>query len=226
MKDTERRRYEMFVRVRDFGAAHTASFPAVTLGKELFDVLDGIVTELEAQTTAQASGAGAARQGTTVRAAARAKLREDLEAISRTARSMSRDIPGLENKFRLPPGNSNDQALISAARAFAADAVPLSAEFIRHELPANFLADLNSDINAFEVAVNEQNRGTETRVSATAAIDAAIDRGVDIVRRLDAVVRNKFRDDQAMLAAWESASRTERAPRRQVTPLPPPTPTP
>jgi hypothetical protein len=216
----------MFVRVRDFGAGHVASFPAATLGKELFDALDGIVTELEEQTTAQASGSSAARQGTTVRAQARAKLREDLEAISRTARSMSRGTPGIENKFRMPPGNSNDQALINAARAFAADAVSLSAEFIRHELPADFLAVLNNDINAFEVAVNEQNRGTETRVSATAAIDATIERGVETVRRLDAVVRNKFRDDQATLAAWESASHTERAPRSPVTPPPPPTPTP
>ena len=226
MKDTERRRYEMMVRVRDFGAAHAASFPSATISGELFAQLEAIVTELESHAAAQSSGASAAREGTSVRAAARAALREDMEAISRTARAMAIDSPGLEDRFRVPPGNSNDQALINAARAFLTDAAPLSNAFTHHELPATFLADLEADINRFEAAVNNQSRGTETRVTATAAIDAAIERGIETVRRLDAIVQNKFRDDPARLAAWQSASHTERAPRSSPPTPSTPTPTP
>jgi hypothetical protein len=32
-------------------------------------------------------------------------LREDLEAINRTARAMAVDVPGLDDKFRVPRNN-------------------------------------------------------------------------------------------------------------------------
>lgn len=222
MKDSERRKYEMLARVRDFGAARAGAFADGSLGKELFDGLDGVVGELDAHAGRQSSSASAAAEGTTSRASARAALREDLEAISRTARAMALDNPGLEDRFRLPRNNRNDQTLLSAARAFLSDAEPLKAEFIRHELPADFLDDLRADIEDFEQAITSQNRSAEARTAATSAIDAAIERGTNIVRQLDAVVRNKFRDDPATLAAWVMASHTERAPRAKKRQPPPP----
>jgi hypothetical protein len=47
-----------------------------------------------------------------------------LLAINRTARVIAFGTRGLENKFRLPCG-TNNQNLLNAARAFAADAAPL-----------------------------------------------------------------------------------------------------
>jgi hypothetical protein len=218
MKDVERRRFEMFARVRDFGATHSASFAAGSRGAELLAAVDALVAELEAHAAKQTSGASASVQGATSRASARAELRDDLESISRTARAMSAESPGLAERFRLPRDNRNDQQLLAAARAFAADALPLKAEFLRHELPADFLDDLAADIAAFESSITEQNRSREARVAATSSIDSAIDRGVEAVRQLDAIVRNKFRDDAATLAAWTSASHTERPPRTRARP--------
>jgi hypothetical protein len=43
----------------------------------------------------------------------------------------------------------------------------------------------------------------------------------DIITRLDAVVRNKYSRDPDKLAAWQSASRTERAPKKKPTPATP-----
>ncbi|MDX6694418.1 MAG: hypothetical protein QOF02_2021 [Blastocatellia bacterium] len=128
---------------------------------------------------------------------------------------MAEVTPGLEEKFRLPRGNANDQELLAAARACAADAVPLKAMFIEYGLPADFLEDLNDDIEAFEAAVAAQEAGRRERVTATAAIDEVIERGMQIVRRLDAIVRNVLRDQPAKLAAWESARHVERAPKRK-----------
>jgi len=214
----------MLTRVRDFGVTHAAEFPPASLGGEQFAVVGQVVEELTRQATAQSSSAGAARQGSANKASAREDLREDLQAIARTARAMSLDVPGLEDKFRMPRSGS-DQALITTARAFAADALPLKAEFIRHEMPANFLEDLNSDIEKFELAVNSQNTGQEARVAATAAIDASIERGLNALQRLDAVVRNKFRGDPAKLAAWERAKHTQRVQRaKPEQPSPEPAP--
>ncbi|HJR05797.1 MAG TPA: hypothetical protein VJ842_00770 [Pyrinomonadaceae bacterium] len=228
MKDSERRSFEMLLRVRDFGSTHTDAFAEGSRGRELFAVVNQIVGQLETHGAAQSSNLSAGAQGTRGRAGARAELREDLEAISRTARAMSFDTPGIAERFRLPRGNRNDQQLLNTARAFATDAATFRAEFIRHELPADFLEDLNADIDDFEEAITAQNHSKEARVAATEAIDTAVDRGADAVRQLDAVVRNKFRDDPATLAAWTSASHVERAPRRRQldTPQPPPPPKP
>src|ERR1700752_2376329 len=116
MEDTHNRRREMFVRVKDFGATHAADFSPTGLARELFTDLSGVLTELSDHAANEASGRGSAREGTTTRAAAREALRDDLEAINRTARALAEDTPGINDKFRLPRGN-NDQNLLSAARA-------------------------------------------------------------------------------------------------------------
>jgi hypothetical protein len=221
MNDSENRRHEMFTRVRDFGVAHTADFAAASIGKQLFTNITTIVTELDSHSSSQASGFGSARQGTATRAQARGALRDDLEAINRTARAMAGEHPGIDDNFRLPRG-TNDQNLIAAARAFAADAAPLSAEFIAHELPADFLTDLRDDIAAMDQAISAQSSGVGGHVAAGAAIEDAIDRGVDTVRKLDAIVKNKYSNNPAALAEWTSASHTERAPRHHKSSNPQP----
>ena len=215
MNDNENRRRQTFARVHEFFASHTNDFALNSLGRTLSTNLTTIITELDGHASAEASGIGSERQGTSTRAQARRALREDLEAISRTARAMAGEVSGIDDKFRMPAAG-NDQRLLTAARAFATDAAPLSAQFIAHELPADFLADLNADIVALETAIDNQSSGTGDHVAASAAIDDAIDRGVDTVRKLDAIVKNKYTNNSAVLAEWISASHTERAPRRRA----------
>jgi hypothetical protein len=222
MKDRERRRYEMFLRVREFGLSRAAQFPPNTLAGELFTRLTAVINEMDAHTAAQSSGRSATQQGSTSKAAAREELRRDLDAISRTARVMAISTPGLEDKFRAPRSVS-DQVLLATARAFVADALPLTTEFTRRGLPDDFLADLNADIGEFEEAINQKIQKRESQVAATAAIDSTLERGNDTVRELDAIMRNSLANDPASLAAWLSASHTERSPRR-VTPETPPVP--
>jgi hypothetical protein len=222
MKDTERRRYEMFLRVREFGLSRAGQFPPNTLAGELFTRLTAVINEMDAHTAAQSSGRSATQQGSASKAAAREELRRDLDAISRTARVMALSTPGLEDKFRAPR-NVSDQVLLATARAFAGDALPLTTEFTRRGLPDDFLADLNADIGEFEEAINQKIQKRESQVAATAAIDSTLERGNDTVRELDAIMRNSLANDTASLAAWLSASHTERSPRR-ATPETPPAP--
>ena len=53
---------------------------------------------------------------------------------------------------------------------------------------------------------------------ASTGIDNAIERGKDAVRRLDAIVKNKFSNDPILLSAWARAKHVERAPRPAVSP--------
>jgi hypothetical protein len=220
MNDRENRKHQMFARVRDFGAEHTSDFAANSLGRQLFTTLTSIVTTLDGHAASQTSKGGASKQGTTSRGQARQALWEDLQPISRTARAMADEVAGLDDKFRLPP-TGNDALLLSTARAFAGDATPLSAQFIAHELPADFLEDLADDIAAMEAAISDQSSGLGQRVAAGAAIESTIDEGVATVRKLDAIVKNKYANNSAVLAQWTSTSHTERDPRRRQSPSAP-----
>jgi hypothetical protein len=162
----------------------------------------------------------AARQSTTTKAVARANLLEDLEAITRTARAMALDTPGLEDKFRLPRG-VGDTALLNLARAYLSDAQPLKPEFLKYAMPEDFLEDLQSDINALEAASSTRNSTTANRLSATAGIDESLAKGLKAVRQLKAVVKNKYRNNPAKLAVWASVSHVERSSGRMEVELPP-----
>lgn len=217
MNDSENRKHQTFTRVHGFGTAHVSDFAADSLATQLFANLATIVTDLDGHAATQISSRGSAREGTTTRGQAREELRADLIAINRTARAMSAEVPGINDKFRLPPVG-NDQLLLNAARAAAVDAAPISAQFIAHEMPADFLADLNDDIARLEATMGNQSSGVGNAIAARAAIETKIDEGVAVVGKLDAIMKNKYANDPATLAEWASASHTERAPRRKKTP--------
>jgi hypothetical protein len=154
------------------------------------------------------------RQGTVCKAVAKAAILEDLTIFRRTARSMNSVAPGVVEKFRVPHRLDGEELLI-AARAALAAAEPLKAEFLRREVQERFFLDLATNIANYATALTEQNTAFKNRITATASIDAAIERGMDALRELDPIVRNKLHNNTATLAAWLSAKRIERAPRRK-----------
>ena len=226
MDDRENRKAEMFMRVHVFGTARSADFGPTTLGGQTFTALGQLIAELNDQASSQATGFGLAEQGTSRRSVTRQALRDALRAISRTAEAIAQDVPGFDDPFHMPrPGN--DQNLLQAARSIAASATPVSAQFISHAMPADFLTDLNSDIDDFQAAINHQSTGVGSHVQAGESIDQMIAEGLKLVKKLDAIVRNTYSNDPATLAQWTSASHTERGARRPQSASPPsPTPPP
>jgi hypothetical protein len=109
---------------------------------------------------------------------------------------------------RATRGNG-DQTLLNAARAFARDAVPLVPQFLAHDMPSDFLEDLERDMTEFENAIRDREVGKDMNVAARASIESSMEAGIDAVRRLDAVVPNRLRDDGAAVAVWERARRIE-----------------
>ena len=68
-------------------------------------------------------------------------------------------------------------------------------------MPESFIEEFKEDIADLERAMGQQNTGRGAHVSATASVESAAERGMNAVRKLDAIVRNTFRDDTATLAA-------------------------
>ena len=220
MNDLEKRYLDRFKRVRDFNAAHDGLFPVGTLARDLFENIGGVVNDLEGFATTQAAGRSAARQGTVSKAVAKDAIHEDFGILRRTARSMSGAMPGVVEMFNIPQGQDG-QELVNTVRAALPTAEALKSEFLRREVPARVFQDLPANIAAYEAAVTDQNIGRDESLTAGASIDAAIDRGNEALRQLDPIVRNKLHNNSAMLAAWLSAKRLERAPRRNNNSTPP-----
>jgi hypothetical protein len=229
MEDRHHRNREMFLRLKDFGASHT-DIPATTIWPQLLTDLNSVIGDLDGHVSSQEVGKGAAFAGTTTRHAARQALREDIEAIVRTARVIGEDKPGFDDKFRMPRGD-NDQAMLDLAMGIAAVVAnaAVKVEFISHAMPADFVEDLSDDIAELQEAISDQSGGVADRKSAGVSIDETDGRGMMIARKMHAVVKNFYRNNPAVLSEWETARHVERARRRKKkTPEEPPpsTPTP
>lgn len=179
--------------------------------------LHEVLAELEALDTSRVSSRGAKQQATIGRRDERASLRERLRAISDTADTIGLDHPEVKGVFKMSRESISDQTLLATARAFASNAASLKARFIEYDLPADFLDKLNASIVDFDKYILRQTATTGSSVAATASLENALERGDEDVERLDTSVRNKFRDDPARLAAWESARRLERTRRAAET---------
>lgn len=214
MRDTEIRKVQALGRINDFGTARASDFPAASLGGQIWVEVKALIVELDKLGEAQQSAGGGARASAEVKRSARVLLLRLMRAMRETARAMEPDTPGITEKFRVPTTNG-DEALINAARSFITTATPLKADFLRREMPADFLEQLSAAIDQFESAVNSQNLNTGQRVSATAGVKSALSRAAKLRKELNPIVRNKYQDDPATLAAWESASHVERAPKKK-----------
>jgi hypothetical protein len=141
--------------------------------------------------------------------------------------TITKDHPDIKELFESPSKIKSDHALATAGRANADAAVPLTGLFAEFGLTTTFFADMRSQADSIESHAALQNAGG-ANVDANAGLEVTLGEMDDVVERLATVVTNKYRGDPAKLAAWESASHLERAPRPKPEDDdgPPPTPPP
>ncbi|MFL6333653.1 MAG: hypothetical protein ACJ754_10125 [Pyrinomonadaceae bacterium] len=213
MQKSETRALNMLKSVRLHGQPRSAAFPANSRGGELYVSLNTGIGNIERLSGEQAEHERNFREASKLKDGAEDSLQELMVSMNRTARSMSRRMPGVEEKFRLPP-NRDGVMWLAAARAFVAEAEPLADEFARRNTAPDFIDDLRARILAVQQADDAQQKAESARIESTADLAAAIQKGLADVRELDAIVRNTYAGNEGELAAWESASHVERAPRR------------
>ncbi|MBV8859053.1 MAG: hypothetical protein JOZ02_19130 [Acidobacteria bacterium] len=227
MQKSETRALDMLRSVRLHGQPRAAAFPANSRGGELYVSINTGIGNIERLSGEQAEHERNFREASKRKDGAEDFLEDLMVSINRTARSMSRTTPGAEEKFRLPP-NRDGEMWLAAARAFATAAEPLADEFVRRNMAPDLVDDLKARILAVTQADDAQAKAENARIEATADLAAAIRQGLEDVRELDAIVRNTYAGNEAELAAWESASHVERAPRHageeEEEPPAPPTP--
>ena len=222
MTDAERNYYNAFVRMRDFGVANNDVIKNSAVALSNFALVSAGVDMIEGSGAVQSSGA--ISEGVVQKEFVLADLLASMRAINRTARSLAVDNPSVAELFRMPHGN-NEQQTLAAARAFHTNAIPLQQQFIDYGMPADFLADLQADIVAYEEAITDKNEALDAGVGATANIGATVKDTLKAVRRLRGIVPNLFAGNAAKLAEWKSASHVEKLPKSSTnggTPAPNP----
>lgn len=211
MNDLVRREVESLKRTGIFAAENSRVIGNNAKAASSFASLKADVAALEAAGVSRLSSIGTKKSGTTGKAAAKTNLFNLVRAISFTANAIAEEATDFDDKFNLPQRTPTYQGLLELARAFAADAVAVSAKFIEYGLPENFVETLNDAVAAAELSADHQNTGKGGSIAANADTEAILKRALQTKRMLKTIVRNIFVDNPAKLAEWESATHVARA---------------
>lgn len=205
MKRLQRFKYEMFVRVRDFGTAHAALFPEATTGGQAFARMVAATAAIEEHLKNHVLGKAEARR---IKAATRESVFEYLKTIAAAARRFTRAEPSA-NPFLVPKRRSL-AIEISTARAFMEEAAPRQVDFERFGLPPTFISDLRVMVDQLQQAADVRLNSKTVRRKAQAGIATALAQGLDAARDLDVIVTIATRQqDPATFSAWTAARRIE-----------------
>lgn len=204
MTRDQRFRYEMFVRVRDFGAARTALFPESSRSGQTFARVAAAVAAIEEHRKNHVVATAEARR---VKAATRAAVFDYMKTIALAARRVTRpDVR--ESPFRVPRRRNLEREL-ATARAFIEEAEKRRGEFVGFGLPPTFIGDFRVLVDNLQQAVNVRLSSKTVRREASTGTRTTLVRGFDAIRDLDVLVAMATREDPTTFAAWSAARRIE-----------------
>jgi len=210
MTYAEKRRYEMLVRVRNFGAAHRQLFPDTSSASAAFAVIAAELPQLEALDVAErvaSHSSRAARKGE-----ARKRLLEWLTRAKNTARALTRTVPQLAGQVDLPDP-MDDRLLLTVARQFEAAIAPHADAFAAHGIA---IAALGGLIEPYEIALNDRGVQRGEKAQARARIIPSMARALEALDTLDLTVPNHLAGDAVTMAAWKRERRVGKPRRRNV----------
>jgi hypothetical protein len=218
------RQFEMLGRLPKFMTDFNVVFISGSQAEEAFEAIVGALSSLKGVNLQQVTGSGVAKGGTTIKTALYNAIHDELQAISTTAQSIARKIPGTAQKF-LMPANDTGEALLVSARAFAIDFLPLTASFLGLNMKADFITRLQANTESYEAAQGQQQTGGDSRNAATADNIATLANAMQEAKvLLDTAMKNLFVDNPGALGAWVKARHVERGPHHPAAATPPPAP--
>jgi|SRR5665213_417364 len=193
-----------------FGIKYATDFSAASLGGQQFALVHAAVTSTAGLGATQVSGGEQTHGAVLAKVAGRFHLHDDMIGITNAVHSLVLlGTGGLAGKF-LMPHNNGAQALLNAARAFAADAVAFQAQFVNVGLSADFITTLNADITAFEGTITAKGSARESQAGATGGLEDTAHQAAVALHVLNTIVKNTYKNNPAKLAEWATASHVEK----------------
>ena len=146
MNAKETRRYEMLLRVRDFGNTYGETLSGSRAAHTAFATIATTIDALKTLGVVKLSASASGRAGE--RRVARRALTDLLSSVSRLARVLRAE--GQKVPLLSRSESRSDQVLLTTARGFAQEVEPFAEEFSGHELGPERIAQT---IAAFEAAL-------------------------------------------------------------------------
>ena len=203
MKNLDKRRYEMLMRVRTFGTTYGQLFPEASLAQPTFAALASALDRIQAQQVAANTATVSASAART--SSAREVLLEQLTKIAATARVISETNADLGAHFKL--ADASNSQLLTTARGFLENAAPFADAFVAHGMVPTFLENLRASIDTFDRARRDRGTGADQRLTARASFHMAMADARAALRKLDVIVANHAGLDPAIREAWEQDRR-------------------
>lgn len=204
MTRRQRYRYEMFLRIREFGKDARWRSLELPAAREAFAAIAKAIDDVNEY---MVDGRLAVSR-TKVRARLRVSMREKLKALACAARHVSaREAPSATITRFLMPVSESDVALIATARQFMTDAARVKDRVVALGLPPTFIDDLRELTDAFDAAIRERRQAHARAAAATAGLCRAIADGFAAVRVLDIIVPNQLAREPVLLAGWRHERR-------------------
>ena len=212
MTDEETNVFNSAVRMIDFNAANVNVFKDNARMVSGFQAIESDVAVLETAGASRFSASGVQTDGTVDKRAARADLFALVRKTVETGKTIKKEEPDFDNKFKTRRGTLGNQELLDVARAFSNDLTPAVVNKFGEYGAASVKPENFSDkISAFEAARTQQNAGKSGSIAATAQTKAAIAR-LKKTRRTTAQIGENILEelgDAALIAAWRSACHVE-----------------
>ncbi len=213
MNDRQRNQVNRLIRVKAFCTQQAPAFTNTPpkAGDAKFasarTALDVLLPQINAQQSTQASGSYG--QASMDQAVERQELLSLLRTVNLTASAIAIDKadPGLMDRFRMPATN-NDLVFAATGDAFATAITELSlaADFTEHGYEGDIVADLTAEAQDVRDAEESQGNALSGQAGATASLPGLLKKGRELVKCLDVLIKNRFRNNAAVLGAWKTAS--------------------
>lgn len=203
---------DTFIRVREFDDRNKndyKDFPAVVAKFNIVSEVIPLVADYLATKTS-----GAQSQAVEKKSVIAAAARRKMKLMAKTARALNLDDPGFRRLFSVPNTRSYPK-IFAAAREFVEEGTTHKDEMLALAMRPTLIEDLAADIAAFDLANEDKANAQGETVGATAGVDAQIDRGMDALEVLDAMMKNFYEDDPVKLAEWLQARHIKRVPQRK-----------
>lgn len=192
-----------FIRVTDFLTTTPVEGTQVKL-----QVLEQIVRDLtengqEQDVNVRVTRGETARQ----RSLRRALWSHHMVPISRIAKRAF-GIPGLDQKFALPPRRADNEAILAAARGMLQAAEAHVEVFVKQEgLPASSFAAFRKAIDDLASALATRIESQRRKQLSNETLHKLVKRGVATIDVLDAIVTPRLESQPALLATWKLQKR-------------------
>ena len=208
MNAKETRKYEMLLRVRDFGNTHRALFSDSSVAQRTFAAIGAAIDELATLDVSKATASILGRAD--AKRAARRALAELLLDVRRLARLLR--AGGVDAALPVRSQSRSDQALLAAGRQSARDAESFDAEFTSYGLAPSRIAQVAS---AFETAMRDRGINRADLIATQMRVQELLRGALRDVQRLDLIINNWPVGDPVIEAVWKQARRIDDPRRRR-----------